>query len=235
MVPTLRALVDSEKSKKIDDAESRAARQQGWQRAATAALIRTSTHSHELILATSSATWAGHRDRKPFARIRFRATRVDTQIVGSWNDVASRVTLESEPVAALLSLRVAICREHTRRAVDPIASGIDLRYLSTEARNLWSKRGLGGSSGCEGNPLRVGLGCMIFERDLGGERRYEINARLRNHYGPVEYFPFDIGGAGDIGVCCIVSASSDVEAKTLLERASALKASDVQDVFNASA
>jgi len=76
---------------------------------------------------------------------------------------------------------------------------------------------------------------MIFERDLGGERRYEINARLRNHYGPVEYFPFDIGGAGDIGVCCIVSASSDVEAKTLLERASALKASDVQDVFNASA
>ena len=124
MVPTLRALVDFENSKKIDDAESRAARQQGWARAAMADRIRASTHVHEIVLVTSSSTWAGHRDGKPFARIRFRATRADTRIGGGWGDVASRATLESEPVAALFCLRTAICREHTGRAVDLNASGV---------------------------------------------------------------------------------------------------------------
>ena len=81
----------------------------------------------------------------------------------------------------------------------------------------------------------MGLGCIMYECKLGGERRYEINARLANHYGPVDYFSFDIGGAGDIGVCCCVSASGDVDAKTLLERAGALTASEMQRVFDASA
>ena len=143
--------------------------------------------------------------------------------------------MSTESVAALSCLRVAICHQHTGRAVNPSASGIDVAYLVREGRRLWNEEGLGGSAGCEGNPLRVGMGCMMFARDLGGLRRYDINARLANHYGPVDYFPFGIGGAGDISVCYCVSASSDVDAKTLLERASALTVSDVQDVFNASA
>jgi hypothetical protein len=235
MVPTLRALVDFEKSKNIDDAESRGARQQGWARAAMADRIRASAHAHELVLVTSSSTWEAHDNGDPFARIRFRATRADARIGGSWGDVAPRATLESEPVATLLCLRAAICREHTGSAVDLSASGVTLNYLSNEASRLWSLQGLGGSAGCEGYPLRVGLGCMMFERNLGGPRRYEINARLRNHHGPVEYFSFGIGGAGDISVCCCVSASSDVDAKTLLERAGALTASDVQRFFDESA
>ena len=197
--------------------------------------IRASTHVHEIVLKTSSSTWAGHRDGRGFAEIRFRTTAADALLCCSKVDGDVSKILSTESVAALLCLRAAICCDHTGRAVDPSASGIDGMYLQREARNLWFLDGLGGSKGCVGKPLRVGLGCMIFERDLGGERRYEINARLTNHYGPVEYFPFGIAGAGDIGVCCCVLASSDVEAKTLLERASALTVSDVQDVFNASA
>ena len=178
---------------------------------------------------------AGHRDGEGFAVIRFRVTGADALLCcgQAYHDV--RRVMSTESVVALLCLRTAICYEHTGQEVDPSASGITLDYLTQEGRNLWGLAGLGGSKGCLGNPLRVGLGCMVFERDLGGERRYEINARLTNHYGPVEYFPFGIGGAGDISVCCCVSASSEVDAKTLLERASALTASDVQDVFNASA
>ena len=235
MVPTLRALVDPQVSKRRDDAEARAARQQGWLRAAMANRIRASIHAHEIVLKTSSSTWAGHRDGKGFAEIRFRTTAGYARLCCSQDSGDMRQIVSTESVAALLSLRTAICYEHTGRAVDLGASGITLAYLSREGRHLWSEEGLGGSAGCEGKPLRVGLGCMMFVRDLGGLRRYEINGRLANHYGPVDYFPFGIGGASDIGLCCCVSASSDVDAKKLLERASALTASDVQLVFDESA